>query len=69
MATTTLLTGGSVQRMDGDPRTDEAIVLSDGRVRASGSAADMRSGAGAEAEVVDLAGATVIPGLIDTTRT
>ena len=66
MATTTLLTGGTVQRMDGDPRMDEAIVVSDGRVKASGSAADMRSAAGADAEVIDLAGATVIPGLVDT---
>ncbi len=63
---TTLLTGGTVQRMDGDPRTDEAIVVSDGRVKASGSAADMRSAAGADAQVIDLAGATVIPGLVDT---
>ncbi len=63
---TTLLTGGTVQRMDGDPRTDEAIVVSDGRVQASGSAADMRGAAGADAQVIDLAGATVIPGLVDT---
>ena len=63
---TTLLTGGTVQRMDGDPRTDEAIVVSDGRVQASGSDADMRVAAGADAQVIDLAGATVIPGLVDT---
>ena len=35
--------------MDGDPRTDEAIVVRDGRVKASGSAADMRRAVGAGA--------------------
>jgi hypothetical protein len=43
----------------------EAIAIRDGRVLAVGSADDARAAAGAAAEVVDLAGATVIPGLID----
>jgi predicted amidohydrolase YtcJ len=66
MATTTLLTGGIVHRMDGDPRADQALVLRGGRVLASGSAADMRAAAGGDAHVVELGGATVIPGLVDT---
>ena len=66
MTGTTLLTGGVVRRMDGDPAADEALVIRDGRVLASGSADDMSAAAGADASVVDLAGAAVLPGLIDT---
>ena len=66
MTGTTLLTGGTVRRMDADPRADEAIVLRDGRVVASGSAENKRGMAGAGARVADLGRATVLPGLIDT---
>ena len=43
-----------------------ALVIRDGRVLATGSDSDMRAVAGAGATVVDLDGATVLPGLIDT---
>jgi predicted amidohydrolase YtcJ len=51
-----------------EPRTTEAtaLVVRDGRVVACGSDADMRALAGAGATVVDLDGATVLPGLVDT---
>ena len=52
--------------MDGDPRTHDALGVRDGRVVARGSVADVRGAAGAGAQVVDLAGATLMPGLVDT---
>src|SRR5215208_7865402 len=52
--------------MDGDPRADQALVVRAGRVVAAGTAADMQAAAGGDARVVDLGGATVIPGLVDT---
>jgi predicted amidohydrolase YtcJ len=61
-----LLTGGRVLVLDGSTPPQEAVVLKDGRVVATGSQADMRSAAGRDARLVDIAGATVMPGLIDT---
>jgi predicted amidohydrolase YtcJ len=46
-------------------RVDEAIVISEGRVLATGPLDDVRSAAPADVREIDLAGATVIPGLID----
>jgi hypothetical protein len=43
----------------------EAIAIREGRVLAVGSNDDARAAAGSDAEVIDLGGATVIPGLID----
>ena len=48
------------------PTDATALVVRDGRIVACGSDADMRSMAGAAADVVDLQGATVLPGLVDT---
>jgi predicted amidohydrolase YtcJ len=62
----TVIFGGSVLAMDGVTPAQEAIVLSGGRVRAIGSRADMVSLAGKGARHVDVDGATVMPGLIDT---
>lgn len=43
----------------------EALGVSGGRIRAVGRAAEAREVAGPEAEEVDLAGAAVLPGLVD----
>ncbi|MCB1749369.1 MAG: amidohydrolase [Gammaproteobacteria bacterium] len=50
-----------------DPRDTvaQAVLLRDGRIAAVGSAAEVRAVAGADAEIVDLGGATVVPGFID----
>jgi predicted amidohydrolase YtcJ len=61
-----VLRGGTVLTMDGSSVPQEAVVLRDRRLTAVGSEADMRAAAGSDARVVDVAGATVMPGLIDT---
>ncbi|OXZ00565.1 amidohydrolase [Streptomyces diastatochromogenes] len=61
-----VLTGGTVLTCDGDDTEAEAIAIAGGRVLAVGDADTVRSAAGPEARVVDLDGATVLPGLIDT---
>ena len=71
MTDTQLYRGGRVRPMDGArssgaPSAATALVVRDGRVVACGSDADMRALAGAGATVVDLDGATVLPGLVDT---
>ena len=62
----TLYTGGCVHALDGDTPAGAALVIRDGRVAGVGTAADMRALAGPGAERVDVRGATVLPGLIDT---
>ncbi len=62
-----LLTGGEVLALDGGAAVHEALVIDEsGRVAGVGSAAEMAAIAGDLPELVDLGGATVMPGLIDT---
>jgi predicted amidohydrolase YtcJ len=61
-----LFTGGKVLVMDGKTPSREAAVVRDGHIQATGSAADMLALAGRDHRTVDVAGATVMPGLIDT---
>lgn len=61
-----VLTGGPVLIMDGKSRPQEAVAVKDGRILAVGGRDDMRSAAGRDARVIDVAGATIMPGLIDT---
>ena len=63
---TTLLVGGRVLVMDGVSQPSEALIIENGRVRATGSEADMRAIAGSRARTIDVRGATVMPGLVDT---
>lgn len=49
---------------DGNPRA-QALAVQDGRILAIGSEADVRAVAGATAELADLDGAAVIPGVYD----
>jgi predicted amidohydrolase YtcJ len=65
-AATTLFLNGRVRTLRADTRPDEALLVRDGRVVASGDAATLRSAAGAGAAIVDVRGATVLPGLVDT---
>ncbi|MGH7905668.1 MAG: amidohydrolase [Candidatus Binataceae bacterium] len=61
----TLLTGGTVLVLDGATPAQEAMVIENGRVAATGARDEMKRVAGAKAENVDLRGATAMPGLID----
>ncbi len=64
--TATILHGGTVLTCDDHDMVAEAIAIEDGRVTAVGGADDVRSAAGKGARRVDLDGATVLPGLVDT---
>jgi hypothetical protein len=62
---TTLYRNGRVLPLDGTT-VAAALLVRDGRVVATGDATDLRRLAGAGAEEVDLRGAIVLPGLVDT---
>ena len=61
----TVLFNGKVVTVDKDFSVREAIAIGHGRVLATGSSADMKKLADADARLVDLGGRTVIPGLTD----
>lgn len=61
-----LFTGGKVLVMDGKTPAQQAAVVRGGRMEATGSESEMRSLAGRDHRHVDVQGATVMPGLIDT---
>src|SRR5690606_16388312 len=57
---------GHVLPCDGQVWQAEALVVDGNRIAGVGSRADMTGLAGPDARVIDLDGATVMPGLIDT---
>jgi predicted amidohydrolase YtcJ len=59
----TILLNGKAVLYDAEPV--EALAVRDGRISALGRSADIRALAGPSTRVIDLAGRTVIPGLID----
>lgn len=61
-----LIHGGEVLPCDGVTPPQEALVLDGGRIAGVGSHADMRALAGKGCETVDVKGATVMPGFVDT---
>jgi predicted amidohydrolase YtcJ len=63
---TTLYLGGTVLPCDGSSNTHEALVTKGKHILGVGTGQDMRGLAGTGATVVDLQGATLLPGLIDT---
>jgi hypothetical protein len=63
---TTLYRNGRVRPFDRPEALHEALGVRDGRVVAVGAEADVRRALGPGAEAVDLRGATIIPGLVDT---
>ena len=62
----TVLLGARVRDCRGGLATHEALVFADGRIMGLGSAAEMRGLAGRGAQEIDLRGATLMPGLVDT---
>jgi predicted amidohydrolase YtcJ len=66
---TTVLVNGKIATVDPKFSTAQAVAIRDGKVFAVGTSADVRKAAGVTsgkpARVIDLAGRTVIPGLID----
>lgn len=65
-AAATLYVGGRVLPCDGATPAAEAVFLRDGCVAGVGSRDDLTRRAGAGVEVVDVRGATVLPGFVDT---
>ena len=60
-----VLRGGKIITVDRDFSIREAVAIKDGRFLAVGTERDMRPLIGPGTRVIDLAGRTVIPGLID----
>ena len=61
-----VLINGKVLTLDERSSVTEAVAVRDGKILATGSSASIKSLAGARTRVLDVAGKTVIPGLIDT---
>lgn len=60
-----VLTGAHVRTLDPDRPGARAVAVRDGLIAAVGDEADVRDWCGPGTEVVDLAGATLVPGLVD----
>ena len=61
----TILNGGKIFTVDASFSVVESLAIRDGRVLATGSAKDMGAYQGPDTRLIELAGKTVIPGLID----
>jgi predicted amidohydrolase YtcJ len=61
----TVVTNGKILTVDADFRIVEALAVNDGRIVARGTSAEVDRYAGPNTKVIDVKGATVIPGLID----
>jgi len=64
-AADTIVTRGKILTVDAAFRTVEALAITNGRIVATGSNAEIARYAGKNTTVIDVAGATVVPGLID----
>ena len=60
-----VLAGGKIATMNEADIFVSAVAIRGGRILAAGSDADVRAACGSEADVIDLDGRTVIPGIID----
>ena len=63
--TDTILVNGKIVTADPRFSVREALAVHDGKIAAVGTSAEIRKVAGPKAQVIDLGGRTVIPGLID----
>jgi predicted amidohydrolase YtcJ len=64
-AADTIITRGRILTVDASFRTVEALAITNGRIIATGTSAEIARYAGPNTRTIDVAGATVIPGLID----
>jgi predicted amidohydrolase YtcJ len=64
-AADTVLLNGKIVTLNAAAPTAEALAVRDGKIIAVGRSADIRALGGAGTRVIDLAGRTVVPGLID----
>jgi len=60
-----IFVGGTILTMS-EPETVDAMYIKDGVIQLVGSEADVLTASGGEAEIINLEGATVMPGLIET---
>src|SRR5262249_13074672 len=60
-----VLYGGNVVTLDPALHTTEAVAIAGDRIAEVGASRDIRRLAGADTRLVDLAGRTVVPGLVD----
>jgi predicted amidohydrolase YtcJ len=60
-----VITQGKILTVDADFRVVEALAIDEGRIVALGTSAEIARHIGTDTEVIDVAGATVVPGLID----
>jgi predicted amidohydrolase YtcJ len=65
MSADLLLLGGRVRTLDAASTVAEAVLVEDGRIAAVGASGDLRERARPGTPALDLAGRTVLPGLID----
>ena len=61
----TVVTNGKILTVDADFRIVEALAINDGRIVARGTSAEVARYGGPNTRIIDVKGATVIPGLID----
>src|ERR1044071_7206477 len=61
----TVVTNGKILTVDAQFRVVEALAINSGRIVARGTSAEMARYAGPNTKIMDVKGATVIPGLID----
>src|SRR3954468_4083642 len=61
----TIVTHGKILTVDADFRVVEALAIDGGRIVARGTSAELARYAGPDTKIIDVAGATVVPGLID----
>jgi hypothetical protein len=61
-----VLINGKVLTMDASSSVAEAVAIRDGKILAVGSSASIKTLIGTQTRVFDVAGKTVVPGLIDT---
>jgi predicted amidohydrolase YtcJ len=61
----TIVTNAKILTVDANFRVVEALAINQGRIVGRGTSAEMASYAGPNTKIIDVKGATVIPGLID----
>lgn len=66
MTATFAIVGARVRTCGEGAAVHDAVAVRDGRIAALGSAAEMKAMIGAQGPVIDLGGAVLMPGLIDT---